>query len=145
MAADIRLRRWSSTDDSWCGVAWTVTGGLILESDRETGGSVAHASCHPEAPSADTVASPAFILKAEMRLLYRLALRVGWALARHPETRAKAAQAFGTTKRVINNDLKPRAQRVRQEARLEIERARQGLTRVAKELRDEYHKRRDGS
>ena len=122
-----------------------MTGGLILESDRETGGSVAHASCHPEAPSADTVASPAFILKAEMRLLYRLALRVGWALARHPETRAKAAQAFGTTKRVINNDLKPRAQRVRQEARLEIERARQGLTRVAKELRDEYHKRRDGS
>ena len=104
-----------------------------------------HAGCHPEAHSADAVASPAFILKAEMRLLYRLALRVGWALARHPKTRAKAAQAFGKAKRVLNNDLKPRAQRVQQEARLEIERARHGLTRVAKELRDEYHKRRDGS
>ena len=80
-----------------------------------------------------------------MRLLHRLALRVGWALARHPETRAKAAQALATTKRVLKNDLKPRAQRVRQEARLELERARHGLTRVAKELRDEYHKGRDGS
>ena len=80
-----------------------------------------------------------------MRLLDRLALRLGWALARHLETRTKAAQAFGTTKRVLNNDLKPRAQRVRQEARLEIERARHGLTRVAKELRDEYHKGRNRS
>ena len=101
--------------------------------------------CYPAAHSADTVTSPALILKAEMRQLYRLALRVGWALARHPETRAKAAQAFGTTKRVLHNELKPRAQRVRQEARLELERARRELTRVAKTLRDEYHKGRDGS
>ena len=27
---DIRTRRWSGTDESWYGVAWTVTGGLIL-------------------------------------------------------------------------------------------------------------------
>ena len=80
-----------------------------------------------------------------MRLLHRLALPVGWALARHLDTRAKAARPLATAQRVLNDDLKPCVQWVRQEARLEIERARHGLTRVAKELRDEYHKGRDGS
>jgi hypothetical protein len=27
----IRIRRWSGTDSTWYGIAWTVTGGLRLE------------------------------------------------------------------------------------------------------------------
>jgi hypothetical protein len=27
----IRIRRWSGTDSTWFGIAWTVTGGLLLE------------------------------------------------------------------------------------------------------------------
>ena len=27
---DIRIRRWSGTDDVWFGIAWTVTGGLLI-------------------------------------------------------------------------------------------------------------------
>ena len=78
-----------------------------------------------------------------MSLLHRLALRVGWELARHPETRAKAAQALAKTQRVLNDDIKPRAQRAWREAQPEIEHAKRKLTRVAKELRDEYRKERD--
>ena len=79
-----------------------------------------------------------------MSLLHRLALRVGWELARHPETRAKAAQALAKTQRVLNDDIKPRAQRAWRDAQPEIEQAKRRLIRVAKELRDEYRKGRDG-
>ena len=80
-----------------------------------------------------------------MSLLHRLALRVGWELARHPETRAKAAQALAKTQRVIHDDIKPRAERAWQDAQPKIEQAKRGLTRVARELRDEYRRGRAGS
>ena len=80
-----------------------------------------------------------------MSLLHRLALRVGWELARHPETRAKAAQTLAKAQRVLNDDIKPLAQRAWRDARPEIEQAKRRLTRVAKELRDEYRKGRDGN
>ena len=78
-----------------------------------------------------------------MSLLHRWALRVGWELARHPETRAKAARTLAKTQRILNDDIKPRAKRAWRDAQPEIEHVRRGLTRVAKELRDTYRKERD--
>ena len=78
-----------------------------------------------------------------MSLLHRWALRVGWKLARRPETRAKAAQTLAKTQRILNEDIKPRAQRAWREAQPEIEHAKRRLTHLAKELRDEYRKGRD--
>ena len=85
----------------------------------------------------------ALILKSEMSLLHRLALRVGWELARHPATRAKAARTLAETQRVFNDDIKPRAQRALRDARPEIEQAKRRLKRVAKELRDAYRNEGD--
>ncbi len=79
-----------------------------------------------------------------MRLLRRLALRVGQTLARNPAARAKAAQVLAKTQRVLNDDLKPRAQRAWRDAQPEIQHAKRELKRVAQELRDEYRKGRDG-
>ncbi len=79
-----------------------------------------------------------------MSFLHRLALRVGWELVRRPETRAKAAQALAKTRRVLNDDIKPRAQQAWRDAQPEIEHVKRKLTRVARELRDEYRKGRDG-
>jgi hypothetical protein len=79
-----------------------------------------------------------------MSLLHRLVLRVGWALVQRPEARAKAAQLLGNTQRVVNDDIKPRAQRAWRDAQPTIEQAKRRLTRVASELRDEYRKGRDG-
>ena len=73
-----------------------------------------------------------------------MALRVGWALARDPATRAKAVQTLAKTQRVIHDDIKPRAQRAWLDAQPGIERAKRRLTHVAQELRDEYRKGRDG-
>jgi len=72
-----------------------------------------------------------------------MALRVGWALARHPATRAKAVQTLAKTQRVIHEDIKPRAQQAWRDAQPGIEHAKRRLTRVAQELRDEYRKGRD--
>ena len=83
------------------------------------------------------------ILKAEMSLLHRLALRVGWELARRPETRAKVAQTLAKTQRILNDDIKPRAQRAWREAKPEIEHAKRRLTHLAKQVRDEYRKGHD--
>lgn len=79
-----------------------------------------------------------------MSLLHRLALRVGWELASHPKTRAKATQAFAEAQRVLNADIKPRARQAWRDAQPVIERAGRRLTRFAEELRDEYRKGRDG-
>ena len=79
-----------------------------------------------------------------MSFLHRLALRVGWELARRPETRAKAAQTLAKTRQVLNDDIKPRAQRAWRDAQPEIEHIKRRLTRVARKLRDEYRKGRDG-
>jgi hypothetical protein len=78
-----------------------------------------------------------------MSLLHRLALRVGWELARRPETRAKAAQTIAKTQRILNDDIKPRAQRAWRQAQPEIEHAKRRLTRLAEKLRDEYREERD--
>ncbi len=45
-----------------------------------------------------------------MTLLRRLAWRLGQELARRPEARAKAKEMLTETKRVVNDDLKPRVQ-----------------------------------
>ncbi len=78
-----------------------------------------------------------------MSFLHRLALRVGWELARRPETRAKAAQTLAKTRQVLNDDIKPRAERAWRDAQPQIEHVKRRLTRVAKELRDQYRKGRD--
>ena len=79
-----------------------------------------------------------------MRLLHRLVLRVGQELARNPEARAKAGRALAKTKRVVNDDLKPRAQQAWRDAQPDIQNAKRELKRIAEELRDEYRKGRDG-
>lgn len=78
-----------------------------------------------------------------MSLLHRWARRVAWELARRPEARAKAAQALADTQRMLNDEVKPRAQRAWQQAQPEIKNAKRKLTRLAKELRDEYRKGSD--
>ena len=78
-----------------------------------------------------------------MTFLHRLALRVGWELARRPEPRAKAARALAKTQRVLNDDIKPRARRAWRDAQPEIEHAKRRLTRFTQELRNEYRKGRD--
>ena len=84
------------------------------------------------------------ILDAEMRLLRRLALRVGRELARNPDARAKAAQALAKAQRVLKDDIKPRAQQAWRDGQPEIQRAKHRLQQVAQELREEYRKGRNG-
>ena len=79
-----------------------------------------------------------------MRLLRWLALRVGQELARKPAARAKAAQVLAKTQRVLNDDIKPRAQQAWRDVQPGIQHATRELKRVARELRDEYRKGRDG-
>ncbi len=79
-----------------------------------------------------------------MRLLRRLALRVGQELARKPAARAKAVQVLAKTQRVLNDDIKPRAQQAWRDVQPGIQHATRELKRVARELRDEYRKGRDG-
>ena len=79
-----------------------------------------------------------------MSLIHRLALRLGSELARRPEARAKAAQVLAKTQRVLNDDIKPRAQQAWRDAQPEIARTKRRLTRLAEEVRDEYRKGRDG-
>ncbi len=79
-----------------------------------------------------------------MRLLRRLALRVGQELARKPAARAKATQVLAKTQRVLNDDIKPRAQQAWRNVQPGIQHATRELKRVARELRDEYRKGRDG-
>ena len=78
-----------------------------------------------------------------MSFLHRLALRIGWELARHPETRAKAVRTLAKTERLLNDEIKPRAQRAWRDAQPEIEHAKRRLTRVAKGFRDAYRRERD--
>ena len=80
-----------------------------------------------------------------MRLLRRLALRVGQELARNPDARAKAAEVVAKTQRLLNDDIKPRAQQAWRNAQPDIEHAKREIKRVAQEVRDEYRKGRDGT
>ena len=75
-----------------------------------------------------------------MRMLRRLAIRIGQELARNPEARAKAAHVLAKTQQVLNDDVKPRAQQAWREAQPRIEDAKRELKRFAQE----YRKRRDG-
>ena len=79
-----------------------------------------------------------------MTLLRRLALRVGQELARRPAARAKAAQVLAKTQRVLHDDIKPRAQQAWRDAQPEIQHAKSKIQSVAKEVREEYRKGRDG-
>ena len=78
-----------------------------------------------------------------MKLLRLLAQRAGRELARHPEARGTAEEVLATAQRVLNDDIKPRAQQARRDAQPEIANAKRRLTRVAQDLRDEYRKGRD--
>jgi hypothetical protein len=79
-----------------------------------------------------------------MSLLHRLALRVGWALARDPATRAKAARTLAQMQRALHDEIQPRAQRAWRDAQPGIEHAKRRLAGVAQQVRDEYRKGRDG-
>ena len=79
-----------------------------------------------------------------MSLLHRLAMRVGWQLARDPAARAKAAETLAKTQRVLKDDIKPRAEQAWRDAQPGIEHAKRRLAGFAKEIRDEYRKGRDG-
>ena len=79
-----------------------------------------------------------------MMLLRRLALLVVQELARNPTGRAKAAEVLAKTRRALNDDLKPRAERTWRQARPVIHHARSKLQRVAEEVREEYRKGRGG-
>ena len=79
-----------------------------------------------------------------MSLFRRLALRVGRELARKPAARAKAAQVLAKTQRVLNDDVKPRAQQAWRDVQPGIQHAKSKIQRVAKEVQEEYRKGRDG-
>ena len=79
-----------------------------------------------------------------MSLLRRLAFRVGQEWARNPAARAKAAEVLAKTQRVLNDDIKPRAQQAWRDAQPEIKNAKRELTRIAEKLREAYRKGRDG-
>jgi hypothetical protein len=79
-----------------------------------------------------------------MSLFRRLAFRVGQELARKPAARAKAAEVLAKTERVLNDEIKPRAQQAWRDVQPEIQRAKGKIQRVAKEVREEYRKGRYG-
>ena len=72
-----------------------------------------------------------------MTLLRRLVVTAARVLVQNPEARAKARE-------VLEEEVKPRAKEAWREARPEIEKAGQGLKRLARNVRDQYRKgRRD--
>ena len=79
-----------------------------------------------------------------MKLLRLLAQRAGRELARHPEARGTAEEVLAKAQRVLNDDIKPRAQQAWRDAQPQIASAKRRLTRVAQDMRDEYRKGRDG-
>lgn len=79
-----------------------------------------------------------------MTLIRRLVWRLGRELARRPEARAKARGVLAETQRVLNDDIKPRAQKAWRDAQPEIAKATLNLKRLADEVRDEYRKGRNG-
>ena len=85
----------------------------------------------------------ASILNA-MKLLRRIARRADRELARHPEARDSAAGVLAKAQRVLNEEIKPRAQQAWRDAQPEIANAKRTLDRVTQDLRDEYRKGRDG-
>ncbi len=72
-----------------------------------------------------------------MTLLRRLVVTAARVLVQNPEARAKARE-------VLEEEVKPRAKEAWREARPEIEKAGQGLKRLARNVRDQYRKGRRG-
>ncbi len=74
----------------------------------------------------------------------RLIWRLGQELVRRPEARAKAKEILAETQRMVNDDIKPRAEEAWRDAQPEIENAKRKLKSFAQEFREEYRKGRDG-
>ncbi len=72
-----------------------------------------------------------------MSFLRRLVIRVAHELRDNPEARAKAAQ-------VLEDDVKPRAEKAWREAQPRIDEAKVDLKRFARKVREEYRKGRYG-
>ena len=79
-----------------------------------------------------------------MMPIRHLIWRIGRELARRPEARAKAKEVLAETQRIVNDDIKPRAEQAWREAQPEIENAKRKLKGFADEFREEYRKGRDG-
>ena len=72
-----------------------------------------------------------------MRLLRRLAIRVAYEVSQNPAARAKLL-------RVMEEKVKPGAQKVWRESQPKVAEARSELKRFARKVRDEYRKGRTG-
>ena len=72
-----------------------------------------------------------------MNLFRRFVIRAARELAHNPRARAKAS-------RVLQDEVKPRAQQAWRDAQPKIENAKLGLKRFAQTVREEYRKGRDG-
>jgi hypothetical protein len=72
-----------------------------------------------------------------MSLLRRLVVNAARVLVQNPQARAKARE-------VLEEEVKPRAKEAWREARPEIEKAGRGLKRIARNVRDQYRKGRQG-
>ena len=72
-----------------------------------------------------------------MSFLRRLVVRVAHELRDNPEVQAKAAQ-------VLEDDVKPRAEKAWRDAQPKIDEAKLDLKRFARKVREEYRKGRYG-
>ncbi len=72
-----------------------------------------------------------------MNLLRRLVIRAAQELRHNPEARAKASK-------VLEEDVKPRAEQAWREAQPKSEKAKLRLKRFALKVHEEYRKGRDG-
>ncbi len=72
-----------------------------------------------------------------MSLLRRLVVNAARVLVQNPQARAKARE-------VLEEEVKPRAKEAWREARPEIEKAGRGLKRLARRVREQYRKGRQG-
>ena len=72
-----------------------------------------------------------------MPFLRRLVITAARVLVQNPQARAKARE-------VLEEEVKPRAKEAWREARPEIEKAGRGLKRLARRVREQYRKGRQG-
>ena len=72
-----------------------------------------------------------------MPFLRRLVITAARVLVQNPQARAKARE-------VLEEEVKPRAKEAWREARPEIEKAGRGLKRLARRVRDQYRRGRQG-
>ena len=72
-----------------------------------------------------------------MPFLRRLVITAARVLVQNPQARAKARE-------VLEEEVKPRAKEAWREARPEIEKAGRGLKRLARRVREQYRRGREG-